>query len=165
MRPPTDADWAFLQRLFASFRAGEMARVAWPQAHKDALLNDQFRLQHHHLVTHFPAADFWIVERADRSGVMSPLGRFYLDRSTALWRVVDIGFLPEARGQGLGSTLLQWAQRSALDAGAAGIDLHVVVLNAPAQSLYRKLGFQVEDESDGLHQRMVWRPTPQSKTV
>ena len=139
-----------------------MALVAWPQAHKDALLQDQFRLQHHHLVTHFSGADFWIVERADCSGAISPLGRFYLDRSTALWRVVEIGFLPEARGRGLGSALLKWAQRSALDAGAAGIDLHVVV-NAPAQSLYRKLGFRIEEESDGLHQRMVWRPAPQSK--
>jgi GNAT superfamily N-acetyltransferase len=169
LRHPTDADWPFLQRLFASFRAEEMALVGWPQAHKDALLNDQFRLQHHHLVTYFSGADFWIVERADRSGamspLMSPLGRLYLDRSTALWRVVDIGFLPEARRQGLGSALLKWAQRSALDAGAAGIDLHVVVVNAPAQSLYRKLGFQIEDEPDGIHQRMVWRPGPRSNAV
>lgn len=93
---------------------------------------------------------------------MSPLGRFYLDRSTALWRVVDIGFLPEARGQGLGSALLTWAQRAALDAGAAGIDLHVVVVNARAQSLYCKLGFGAEGEPEGLHQRMVWRPAHRS---
>jgi GNAT superfamily N-acetyltransferase len=165
LRHPTDADWPFLQRLFASFRVEEMALVAWPQAHKDALLNDQFRLQHHHLVTYFSSADFWIVERADRSGAMSPLGRFYLDRLTALWRVVDIGVLPEARGQGLGSALLTWAQRAALDAGAAGIDLHVVVVNAPAQSLYRKLGFQIEDEPDGLHQCMVWRPGHRSNAA
>ena len=160
LRDPTDADTPFLQRQFASFRADEMALVAWPQAHKDALLNEQFRLQHHHLVSYFSGADFWIVERADRSGAASPVGRFYLDRSTTLWRVVDIGFLPQARGQGLGSALLKWAQASALEAGVTGIDLHVVV-NTRAQSLYRNLGFQPEEEREGLHQRMVWRPAHQ----
>jgi GNAT superfamily N-acetyltransferase len=158
LRHPTDADTPFLRALFASFQADEMGLVTWPQAQRDALLNDQFRLQHHHLVSYFSGADFWIVERAERPGATLPLGRFYLDRSTALWRVVDIGFLPEARGQGLGSALLKWAQASALDAGAAGIDLHVVAVNTRAQSLYRRLGFEPEGEPDGLHQRMAWRP-------
>jgi GNAT superfamily N-acetyltransferase len=158
LRHPTDADWPFLQALFASFRAEEMALVAWPQAQKDAFLNDQFRLQHHHFVTYFSGADFWIVECAGQPDAGSPVGRFYLDRSTPLWRVVDIGFLPEVRGRGFGSVLLRWAQASARDAGAAGIDLHVVVVNARAQSLYRRLGFQPEGAAEGYHQRMVWRP-------
>jgi GNAT superfamily N-acetyltransferase len=152
----TEADWRFLQALFASVRAEEMALLGWPQAHVDALLNDQFRLQHHHLVTHFAGADFWIAERPDREGADVPVGRFYLDRSTPLWRVVDIGFLPEARGQGRGSALLAWAQASAVAAGAAGIDLHVAAANHRALSLYRRLGFRPADDSDSYHPRMVW---------
>jgi len=133
-----------------------MTLLGWPQAHLDALLNDQFRLQHHHLVTHFAGADFWIVERRDCEGADVPVGRFYLDRSAPLWRVVDIGLLPEARGQGCGSALLSWAQVSAVAAGAAGIDLHVVVSNHRAQSLYRRLGFRPADDAEGSHLRMVW---------
>jgi GNAT superfamily N-acetyltransferase len=165
LRDPTEADWRFLQRLFASFLADEMALVGWPQAQKEALLNDQFRLQHHHLVSYFPGADFWIVERADRSGTTLPVGRFYLDRSTALWRVMDLGFLPEARGQSLGSALLKWAQASALEAGATGIDLHVVVGNTRAQSLYQNLGFRAEEEPEGVHLRLMWRPGHQPNTA
>jgi GNAT superfamily N-acetyltransferase len=156
LRDATGADWPFLQTLFASFRAEEMALLGWPQAHLDALLNDQCRLQHHHLVTHFAGADFWIVECRDREGADVPVGRFYLDRSTPLWRVVDIGFLPEARGQGRGSALLAWAQVAAVAAGAIGIDLHVAASNHRAQSLYRRLGFQPADTAEAPYLRMVW---------
>ena len=133
-----------------------MALLGWPQADLDALLSDQFRLQHHHLVSHFAGADFWIVERPDCEGANVPVGRFYLDRSTPLWRVVDIGFLPEARGQGRGSALLTWTQAAAVAAGAEGIDLHVAASNHRALSLYRRLGFRPTDDSDVYHPRMVW---------
>jgi GNAT superfamily N-acetyltransferase len=156
LRDAADADWPFLQALFASVRAEEMALLGWPQAHLDALLDDQFRLQHHHLVTHFVGADFWIVERPNSESADVPVGRFYLDRSTPLWRVVDIGFLPEARGQGRGSALLAWAQVSAVAAGAAGIDLHVAASNHRALSLYRRLGFRCADDTEDYHPRMVW---------
>jgi GNAT superfamily N-acetyltransferase len=161
LRHATDADWPFLQALFAGFQAEEMAQLGWPQAEIEALLRDQCRLQHHHVVTCFPGADFWIVEHADRPGAHSPVGRFYLDRSTPLWRIIDIGFLPNARGRGFGSALLKWAQACAADAGAAGIDLHVVVVNWRARQLYQSLGFRAEGEQEGYHQHMTWRPGAQ----
>jgi RimJ/RimL family protein N-acetyltransferase len=165
LRRASEADRAFLQVLFASFRAEEMALIPWPQPQKDAFLAEQFRLQHHHFVSYFSDADFWIVERSRRSGPNSPVGRFYLDRSTPLWRVIDIGLLPEARGQGFGSALLRWAQESAVEAGAAGIDLHVLLVNPRAQRLYRSLGFQDEGEPEGYHQRMAWRSDAQLNTA
>jgi GNAT superfamily N-acetyltransferase len=158
LRDAAEADGPFLQALFASVRAAEMAVLGWPQADLDALLADQFRLQHHHLVTHFAGADFWIVERPDRDGANLPVGRFYLDRSTPLWRVVDIGFLPEARGQGRGTALLAWTKDTAIAAGALGIDLHVAASNPRARSLYRRLGFQTADDTDVSHLRMAWQP-------
>jgi ribosomal protein S18 acetylase RimI-like enzyme len=147
----------FLQALFAGLRAEEMAPVPWPQAQKDAFLADQFRLQHHHFASYFSAADFWILERSLPSGPRSPIGRLYLDRSAPLWRIIDIGFLPQARGQGIGSALLKWAQACATDAGAAGIDLHVLVSNSRAEKLYRSLGFRIEGDTQGYHRHMEWR--------
>jgi hypothetical protein len=72
LRPSTEADQAFEQALFVSFRAEELALVPWPQAQKDAFLHQQFRLQHHHFVRHFVGADFWIVERSLPSGANAP---------------------------------------------------------------------------------------------
>jgi GNAT superfamily N-acetyltransferase len=157
LRQARNADRSFLLALFASFRAEEMERIPWPQDRKDAFLADQFRLQHHHFVSYFSGADFWIVERSLPSAPPLPVGRFYIDRSTLLWRVVDIGFLPSARGQGLGSALLRWAQTQAADAGAAGIDLHVLITNLRAEKLYRTLGFRAQESAEGHHQRMEWR--------
>jgi ribosomal protein S18 acetylase RimI-like enzyme len=84
------------------------------------------------------------------------VGRFYLDRSTSVWHVIDIGFVPEARGQGLGSVLLKWTQAAAIEAGVAAIDLQVAVTNWRAEKLYRALGFQTDGSAEGFHQRMVW---------
>jgi GNAT superfamily N-acetyltransferase len=165
LRHAGEGDHAFLQALFASFRAEEMALIPWPQPQKDAFLAEQFRLQHHHFVSYFSGADFWIVERSHRAGESSPVGRFYLDRSTPLWRVIDIGFLPEARGQGFGSALLRSAQASAVEAGAAGVDLHVRLTNPRAEMLYRSLGFQDDGEPEGFYRRMAWRPGSQLNTA
>ena len=160
LRPSAEADQPFEQTLFVSFRAEEFALVPWPQAQKDAFLHQQFRLQHHHFVTHFAGADFWIVDQSRPSGAKAPVGRFYLDRSTPVWHVIDIGFVPEARGQGLGSVLLKWTQATAIDAGVTAIDLQVAVTNWRAEKLYRALGFQTDGNAEGFHQRMVWNAAP-----
>jgi GNAT superfamily N-acetyltransferase len=167
LRNAGEADMPFLQTLFASFRAEEMAFVPWPQAQKDAFLGDQFRLQHRHFVRYFSGADFWIVERSLPPDPPLPVGRLYLDRSARLWRIVDIGFLPQVRGQGIGSALLQWAQACAMEAEAEGIDLHVLVTNSRAEQLYRSLGFRIEGNAEGYHRHMAWRPAapPQLNTA
>ncbi len=137
-----------------------MARSRWTQPQKDAFLADQFRLQHHHFITHFPEADFWIVERSPNpSGGRKPwpIGRFYIDRSKPLWRCIDLGFLPDERTRGVGGGLLTWAQHAAHAAGAQGIDLHVMTTNPRAQALYARLRFQVAGEA-GAHRHMIWRP-------
>jgi RimJ/RimL family protein N-acetyltransferase len=157
LRRSAETDQPFEQALFAGFRADEMALVPWPPAQKQAFLNQQFRLQHHHFVTHFSGADFWIVERLLPSGANAPVGRFYLDRSAPIWHVIDIGFVPEARGQGIGTALLKWAQASALAAGASGIDLQVLVTNGAAEKLYRSLGFRPEGDDEGFHRQMRWQ--------
>jgi hypothetical protein len=67
-----------------SFRAEEFLLVPWPQAQKDAFLHQQFRLQHHHFVTHFAGADFWIVERALPSGSNRPVHLYQSEGNAGL---------------------------------------------------------------------------------
>jgi RimJ/RimL family protein N-acetyltransferase len=160
LRPMTDADQPLLAALYGSFRAYEMARMTWTDLQKQAFVAEQFRLQHQHFTTHFPDCDFWIVERAPPGrlgGAADPIGRLYADRSRAVWRVVDLGLFPTARGCGVGGALLAWLQAGVRAAGAQGCDLHVMIANPRAQALYARLGFEVAGETGG-YRHMIWRP-------
>jgi len=150
LRIARDADLPWLRTLYASTRSAELAAVPWPEAAKRAFLDQQFALQHAHYLQHFAGADFLIVETAQ-----APLGRLYLDRSTAPHVLVDISLLPEARGQGIGSALVAQAQALAAAAGCA-LSLHVLHANPAAQRLYARLGFVAGDASD-THLQMHWR--------
>lgn len=149
LRPAKAADLDFLRTLFHAFRAEEMRPVPWTDAAKDAFLDDQFRLQHHHFTTVFADADFLVVERAG-----APVGRLYLQRRSDAFLVVDIGFLPGVRRRGLGRTVMTWVLDQAREAGAARVELHVLALNLPARRLYESLGFAVAGESP-THLRMT----------
>jgi ribosomal protein S18 acetylase RimI-like enzyme len=156
----TDADQPLLVSLYGSFRAEEMARTAWPEDHKQAFLAEQFRLQHQHFTTQFPDGDFWIIERAPPArvdGAAEPIGRLYVDRSRPMWRIIELGFFPDARNQGVGAALLAWLQTAAASAGADGCDLNVMIANPRAQAFYRRLGFKVASEAGG-YRHMIWRP-------
>lgn len=153
LRPARDGDLAFLRRLYRSFRAEEMALVPWSQIARDAFLDDQFRLQHHHFTTVFSNADFLVVEKAG-----APIGRLYLHRDDEGLLVVDIGLLPESRRQGFGRALMEWVVRQASDAGAPKVWLHVLPQNLPARRLYERLGFVVVGEAN-VHMRMERLPT------
>lgn len=150
LRRAGDADLDFLRGLYRTFRAEEMLAVAWPQAAKDAFLNDQFRLQHQHYVRVFATADFLVVERAGE-----PIGRLYLDRGPERFLIVDIGFLPQWRSRGFGRALLAWVQDLARADGARRVELHVLPQNLRARRLYAALGFE-DAGVDGAHLRMAW---------
>lgn len=158
LRAAHDEDLPWLRDLYASTRAEEMAPVPWPDAAKRAFLDQQFDLQHRHFVSHFPGAEFWLVESAQ-----GPIGRLYRDTSVppggdADDLIVDIGFLPSWRNQGLGSSLLRAVQASA-SARGRGVRLHVQVHNSRALNLYRRLGFVVCESADigsDSHFEMRW---------
>lgn len=156
LRHATSADLPFLRELYAGFRFAELLPLPWSEAEKQAFLDDQFRLQHLHFTTHFPKADFWIVEESRPAAVARAVGRLYLDRSGADWRIIDIGLAGAMRGGGLGTALIEWTQQACIDAGGTAIDLHVMTTNARARALYERLGFVVRGEVSGYHQPMRW---------
>jgi GNAT superfamily N-acetyltransferase len=142
----------FLHALYAELRADELAFVPWTDAAKATFVASQFALQHRHVATPGTTTDFWIVEIR-----RNPVGRLYVDRRQPLWRLVDIALAPAARGHGAGSALLDWLQRIARDADAAGIVLHVLVTNSRAAALYARHGFIPVEGGSETHRRMVWR--------
>lgn len=153
----TEADLPFLARVYASTRIEELAPVPWSEQQKAAFLDMQFRAQHAHYQKHYPTAE-WLVAMRDGE----PIGRLYLDRWPSEHCIIDIAFLPDHRGTGLGGALM----RDLLDeAGAAGkaMSIHVEKYN-PAMRLYRRLGFTTEEDK-GVYDLMRWRaaPAPQVK--
>ena len=60
--------------------------------------------------------------------------------------IAEICFLPEARGQGLGTRLLQHARDAAIAASLPRLTLRVFSDNAGAVRLYQRFGFQVVGE-------------------
>lgn len=133
-RPIADSDLPFLARLYASTRTEELAPVPWSDEHKATFLDSQFRAQHAHYQEHYRTAEFLVVMRAGEA-----IGRLYIDRWEKEHRIVDIAFLPEHRGKGLGTALLLDLLDEAANVGKS-TSIHVERFN-PAQTLYRRLGF------------------------
>lgn len=149
LRGETIDDLPFLERLYASVRGAELEAAGWPEEVRQSFLASQFAFQTRHYADAYAGADFGIVARDGE-----PAGRLYLFRSAGDVRVVDVSLLPEWRGGGLGTMLLQAVQAEAAAEGKT-VSLHVDMMN-PAQNLYRRLGF-VEAGTHGPSWCMVWR--------
>jgi ribosomal protein S18 acetylase RimI-like enzyme len=151
-RPITDADLPFLARVYASTRAEELAVTSLSEAQKAAFLDAQFHLQHAHYQKYYPEGD-WLVTMRGGEGI----GRLYIERWPSQHRIIDIAFLPEHRGKGYGEPLLRDLMDEAA-AAAKDVSIHVEKYN-PAMRLYRRLGFQVEEDK-GVYDLMRWsRPS------
>ena len=150
LRPATEADYDFMRRLYASTREVEMAHFPFDEAAKRGFLDQQFAAQYAHYATHYPTCERRIIERDG-----TPVGRLWVDEWRDQIRLVDIALIPECRGQGIGSTLLQ----QVMDRGAAAgkpVTIHVEAYN-PALGLYRRLGFEPID-TNGVYLLMRWTP-------
>lgn len=150
LRPATPADAGFLYELYADARRDEFAALGWPAAQLDALLRGQYLAQVTHYATRFPGAEHSIVLVNDQ-----PAGRWYVDRSAAAIRLVDVCLLRTCRGRGIGTALIATLQAEAA-AQRRPVELSVVDGN-PAYRLYRRLGF-VERALDGVHRQLEWWP-------
>lgn len=133
MRRAEAADAVFLRRLFDESQR-DLLEALGPAA--EALIQMQYRGRQQTYAAQFPQAEDWILlGEADE-----PVGRMLVDRSGAVWRLVDIAFRREVCGQGRGSQCLRSLQHEAAEAGAS-IHLSVAPGN-PAERLYRRLGFE-----------------------
>jgi ribosomal protein S18 acetylase RimI-like enzyme len=136
LRRCTVADEPFLLRVYGSTRAAELALAGWPVEQRVAFVRSQYEAQRTHYEREFPAADRSIVLVAGE-----PVGRLVVDRRPDEVRVVDVSLLPEYRGRGVGTALLEELVAEASGTGRP-LRLHVRPDN-PARRLYLRLGLRV----------------------
>jgi ribosomal protein S18 acetylase RimI-like enzyme len=156
-RAVVDADVPFLALVYASTRADELAPVPWSAEQKAAFLDMQFRAQHSHYRRHHAGADWLVIQRAGE-----PAGRLYIERRDDEHSIIDIAFLSQHRGLGLGTALMQ----DLLDeAGACAKPVTIYVeKNNPAMRLYHRLGFALVADH-GVYDFMRWTPPAQENTA
>jgi ribosomal protein S18 acetylase RimI-like enzyme len=156
LRPEIEADIPFLHRLYASTRWNELALTNWSDAEKLAFADNQFGLQRRHYRDYFPTTAWGVLED---NGL--PVGRLYLERRDTTLHILDIALLPEWRGRGIGTAIMEWI---CAQAGAAGKSVTIAVEKFnPAQTLYRRLGFR-EIADQGPHWEMEWRAAADERT-
>ena len=151
LRPAGDSDYDFMRRLYHSTRAEEMQHFPFDEAQKIAFLDQQFAAQFEHYGIHYPTCERNIVEKGGQ-----PIGRLWLDEWNDQIRLVDIALMPECRGSGIGTQLVQ----GVLSRGAASgkpVTIHVEAFN-PALHLYERLGFEHVD-TNGMYYLMRWTPS------
>jgi GNAT superfamily N-acetyltransferase len=149
-RPMTDSDLPFLASVYASTRAEELSVTGWTDEMKRDFLAHQFNAQHAHYQRHYPEAEWLVIERGAESA-----GRLYIEEWASQIRLVDISLLPEFRGAGIGSAILddlmEWAA-----AKVKPLTIHVEKGNR-ARSLYDRLGFVPVSEA-GAYELLEWCP-------
>lgn len=152
LRPIAPDDMDFLLRVYRSTREEELSMIVdWSEEMKAAFVLQQFQAQHAWYQEHYVGASFDIMLV---DGV--PAGRLYVHRREREIRLVDITFLPEFRGGGLGSSILRDLMDESEAAGKP-LTIHVEVYN-PAMRLYERLGFRPIEER-GPYLLMEWRPS------
>lgn len=148
----------FLRRLYTSVRWEELAPAGWPDNARIDFLSRQFDMQDHHYKTHYYDAAFGVVVQGE-----TPIGRLYLHQGPTDLRIVDISFLPDSRGGGIGTALLRAVFELGREAGT-GVSIHVEMFNHGARRLYERLGFE-QTEDKGVYHRMDWFPPGVKKSA
>ena len=61
--------------------------------------------------------------------------------------IADLGVAESSRGLGVGSALIEHHARSAASLGISELALDVALINPRAEALYKRLGFEVDSQS------------------
>jgi ribosomal protein S18 acetylase RimI-like enzyme len=151
LRPVESEDANFLYRVYASTRTDEMALVHWSAEQKEAFLHMQFQAQTAHYRAYYPHAEYLIIQREASTSI----GRLIVDRADDSMLIIDIALLPEYRGAGIGTTIIQHLMAEATPTNTP-IILRVESFN-PAIKLYSRLGF-VKTREINIYHEMIWKP-------
>jgi N-acetylglutamate synthase-like GNAT family acetyltransferase len=148
-------DEPFLVRVYAGERAEELALVPWDDRQKQTFVEMQYAAQLQHYRAHYPAAQQHVI-CADNK----PVGRLYLDRGPAEFRILDLAILPENRNTGIGTFVLKNILNEACGSRLP-VTVYVETFN-PSLQFFEQMGFRriTQDEFKVL---MRWDPEEQEK--
>ena len=149
-------DQEILFRIYASTRSDELALTNWTEEQKMIFLQMQFRSQQTYYIENYQGAKFQIIESDHQV-----IGRLYTFEMNNEFRIVDITLLPEIRGNGIGTKILEAIFKEAQKQNQ-DVTIHVE-RNNPALKLYTRLGFMVVDDK-GVY-LFLSRPCHQEKAV
>ena len=150
LRPIQPSDIPFLRTVYASTRTAELEPLGWTAQQQEIFLRQQFDAQHYHYQNFYTNARFQVIMQG-----ATPIGRLYVARWPHEIRLIDITLLPEYRGQGIGSELMQDVLDEALRY-TRPVRIHVEKFN-PALHWYQRFGF-TELEDRGIYWFMEWMP-------
>ena len=155
LRPERDEDREFRYRLFCASRQPEFARMLPPPVYQHVMAH-QFQAQTVSYRMQFPQARFDIVELEGR-----PIGRIVIDRPGDMLHIVDQAIVPELRGRGIGTAIMQALMEQARAANLP-VRLEVASENDPSAQLYLRLGFVAIEQAPDYIQ-MEWHPPADSR--
>lgn len=150
VRPSTAADKPFLEKLHHSTRQ-DLQLIDGEQDFIESIVEMQFKAQTQGYGDQYPNAMYFIIEKHHE-----PIGRATIDFGHNEAHLLDIAFLPQARGHGFGKALIQSFQLAAAQSGLP-MSLNVLQSNTGAKLMYLSLGFVVEAISPP-YEEMRWYP-------
>lgn len=139
-RKINENDFPFLRKVYRSTREEELSQVNMSEEDKSRFIEFQFNAQHSNYSQAYKDAEFDLIVLNDK-----PAGRLYVWRTEAQIRIMDIALLPEFRGKGVGTRILQSIIQESEKSGKK-VTIHVEYFN-PALRLYERLGFEKVDDS------------------
>ena len=148
LRPVTPLDEEFLFRVYASTRR-DVELFGWGPAETNAFIRSQFEMRSRSYAMQSPNARSFLILSDGRHA-----GSAIIDRSGTSISLTDIAVLPEFRGKGIATQVINGLIAEARDSGVPVV-LSVDRTNAPAFGLYTKLGFEVVGE-DAFSYAMRW---------
>jgi ribosomal protein S18 acetylase RimI-like enzyme len=151
-------DEDILCEIYSSTRTAELEQLTdWTSSQKKAFLRGQFIAQHTYYQNNYKGAHFWVIEY--RSQI---IGRLYLDtcHEDKSLRIIDISLLPEWRNRGIGKQILLDIMELAVDTNRS-ITIHVESFNR-AMNLYKRLGFVLVSETNGVYHLLEWKADSQA---
>jgi ribosomal protein S18 acetylase RimI-like enzyme len=149
LHPVREADEALLLEIYASTRADEMALIPWEAAQMQAFVQMQFQAQQNHYRSYFPQASHDMILAEEQH-----IGRLYVDRRETEIRILDVTLLPQARGRGIGTLIMQDLMKETAQANKS-LSIYVEGHNR-SLGLFQRLGF-VKTEENGASWLMEWR--------
>ena len=149
LRPVSDADNEFLCELYCSTRSGEVSQFGWSPEQAEAFLRMQFTSRQMAYKMQFPLAVHEVIVLGE-----TPAGRLITDRSAASILLTDIAVLPKFQGKGIATSIVRQLQH---ESSASGLPLvlHVDKVNLHAFNFYKKLGFEIDAETQLMYE-MKW---------